>query len=299
MSHDPFVDSRALYYYSFRNLKPANFRPSSVSGSEDGTNRSLNLKILLRAPPSSADSESLESKYGSPVTELVNVYPTEFRKNHSDFDDLNSCNSSFNPERVSETPNQSVSSRIHNRREEPDYFTPNQPSGGQPGNEEVPSNDDMDLDNQLRKRLLPERNYLKEQQADQPDLSWTCGLSNSADLPEEEIVVNDVTEELIVNDMSTPPSPKQNSSSGSGPTPPEQRLLGQKEFDRKLNAKRDIFSKGRSISMGAFRMFRSPKKKKKERKRKDEEEVASHKPPVRGELELVNVDQLINVDDLS
>ena len=51
--------------------------------------------------------------------------------------------------------------------------------------------------------------------------------------------------------------------------------------------------------MGAFRMFRSPKKKKKERKRKDEEEVASHKPPVRGELELVNVDQLINVDDLS
>ena len=275
---------------------PANFRPSSVSGSEDGTNRSLNPQILLRVAPSSADSESLESKYGRPVTESVNVYPTDCRKNHSDFDDLNSCNSSFNPESVYETPNQSVSSRIHNRREEPYYFTPNQPSGGQPGQEEAPYNDGMG--NQLRSRLLPERNYLKEQQADQPDLSWTCSVSNSAELPEEEIVVNDVTEELIVNDMSSPLFPKQNSSSGSGPTPPEQRLLGQKEFDRKLNAKRDIFSKGRSISMGAFRMFRSPKKKKKEKKRRDEEGVASHKPPVRGELELVNVDQLINVDDL-
>ena len=277
---------------------PANFRPSSISGSEDGTNRSLNPQILLRVSPSSADSESLESKYGSPVTESVNVYPTDCRKNHSDFDDMNSCNSSFNSERVSETPNQSVSSQIQNRREEPYYFTPNQPSGGQPGQEEAPSNDDMDMGNQLGSRLLPERNYLKEQQADQPDLSWTCGLSNSAELPEEEIVVNDVTEELIVNEMSTPPFPKQNSSSGSGPTPPEQIMPGQKEFDRKVNAKRDIFSKGRSISMGAFRMFRSPKKKKKEKKRRDEEQVASHKPPVRGELELVNVDQLINVDDL-
>ena len=188
------MDSRALYYYSFRNIVPANFRPSSVSGSKDGTNSFLNPKILLK-PPSSADSESLESKYGRPVTESVSVYPTECRKNHSDFDDLKSCNSSFNPERESETPNQCVSSRIHNRREEPDYFTPNQPSGGQPGNEEVPSNDDMGLDNQLRKRLLPERNYLKEQQADQPDLSWTCSVSNSAECPKKPLI--DVFSSLV------------------------------------------------------------------------------------------------------
>ena len=112
-------------------------------------------------------------------------------------------------------------------------------------------------------------------------------------------------EEIVVKAVPTPALPKLGNR--SGPTPSEQRVLGQAEFDRKLEAKRDFFSRGRSISLGAFRlpsrMFRSPKKRKKEKSRRagetDPGSGQEHqRRPVRGELELVNVDQLINVDDL-
>ena len=154
------------------------------------------------------------------------------------------------------------------------------------------------MGNQLRRRLVSNSNLFERQPAGAPGVSWAVSLSSSAE----------VAEEIVVNDVPTPPFPNRILASRSGPTPPEQRVLGQKEFDRKLEAKRDIFSRGRSISLGAFRLpsriFRSPKKRKKEKRRTGETDQSSNihhqqqERSVRGELELVNVDQLINVDDL-
>ena len=47
---------------------------------------------------------------------------------------------------------------------------------------------------------------------------------------------------MIINDVPTPPFP-QRTPSKSGPTPPDKRVLDQKEFDKKLKAKRAFFSK--------------------------------------------------------
>merc|ERR1712192_92268 len=157
---------------------------------------------------------------------------------------------------------------------------------------------------QLRRRLASDSNYFEKQ----PGVSWAASLSSSAEVAEVK------EEEIIVNNIATPPFPKSSLANRNGPTPPAQRVLGQKEFDRKLdakldakrdfdqklNAKRDIFSKGRSISLSALRlpsrMFKSPKKKKKEKRKGELDQLQPRS--VRGELELVNVDQLINVDDL-
>ena len=154
------------------------------------------------------------------------------------------------------------------------------------------------MGNQLRRRLVSDSNLFEKQPTGPLGVSWATRLSSSAE----------VAEEMIVNDVPTPPFPKHSLADRSGPTPPEQRVLGQKEFDRKLEAKRDIFSRGRSISLGAFRlpsrMFRSPKKRKKEKRRTGDTDQSSNSQQqqqqrsVRGELELVNVDKLINVDDL-
>ena len=57
-------------------------------------------------------------------------------------------------------------------------------------------------------------------------------LSPSEELPEK----------MIINDVPTPPFP-QRTPSKSGPTPPDKRVLDQKEFDKKLKAKRAFFSK--------------------------------------------------------
>ena len=156
------------------------------------------------------------------------------------------------------------------------------------------SKEETDLGNRLRRRRLFNTNLLDgHQAADQLGAPPEGSLSSYLE----------VSDEIIVNNVPTPQFPKHNANR-SEPTPPEQRVLGQKDFDRKLiEAKRDIFCKGRSISLGAFRlpsrMFRSPKKKKKEKKRAEADQShLQQQRSVRGELELVNIDQLINVDDL-
>ena len=80
----------------------------------------------------------------------------------------------------------------------------------------------------------------------------------------------------------------------------------QPKTETKKKSKRDIFAKGRSISLASFRlpsrMFSgSPKRKSSREKRKEKEErfLVEQRQRVRGELEVVHVDQLINMSDLS
>ena len=100
------------------------------------------------------------------------------------------------------------------------------------------------------------------------------------------------------------PLPPQRTPAKSGPTPPDKRVLQQKEFDKKLKAKRAFFSKGRSMSLASFRLSTklrksstssSPKKAKYWDKERDTE--ANTGPP-RGELDFLNMEQLINLKDL-
>ena len=77
-------------------------------------------------------------------------------------------------------------------------------------------------------------------------------------------------------------------------------MLDQREFDKKLKAKRALFSKGRSMSLASFRLSSklrklsssSPKKSKYWDKERDSNENAG---PPRGELDFLNMDQLINL----
>ena len=100
---------------------------------------------------------------------------------------------------------------------------------------------------------------------------------------------------IIINDVPTPPFPTSNTSK-STPTPPDKRVLDQKEFDKKLKAKRAIFSKGRSLSLASFRL---PSRLKMEKVPKPSKvRVFEEKLEPRGELELLNIEQLINIHDL-
>ncbi|XP_023320321.1 anoctamin-8 isoform X1 [Eurytemora carolleeae] len=105
-------------------------------------------------------------------------------------------------------------------------------------------------------------------------------------------------QDIIVNDVPTPPFVTSNTSK-STPTPPHKRVLDQKEFDKKLKAKRVIFSKGRSLSLASFRLPRSLKMEKAEKVPKPPKTrffEEKHEP--RGELELLGIEQLINIHDL-
>ena len=120
--------------------------------------------------------------------------------------------------------------------------------------------------------------------------------------------------DIIVNNVPTPPFPApptsaQPSATKSSPTPANKRVLDQKEFDRKLKAKRALFSKGRSISLASFKFptrHRPDKTDKADRaaqksaKRKLSEDKYERveEQGVRGELELLGIEQLINIHDL-
>ena len=103
---------------------------------------------------------------------------------------------------------------------------------------------------------------------------------------------------IVINNVDTPPFPEPNANNKSTPTPPHKRVLEQKEFDKKLKAKRALFSKGRSISLASFKFptrMKLDRAEKTPKKRKEEPEEVRQ---VRGELELLNIEQLINVQDL-
>lgn len=117
-------------------------------------------------------------------------------------------------------------------------------------------------------------------------------LSPSQELPEQ----------IIINDVITPPFPSRAPGVKSGPTPPEKRILQQKEFDKKLRAKRDIFSRGRSLSLSSFKLTSKFKKSSSEKSPKrtkywDKERSEPAGEP-RGELDLLGMEQLINMSDL-
>ena len=135
--------------------------------------------------------------------------------------------------------------------------------------------------------------YKYHQEFTRPSHCSRQDLSPSEELPEQ----------IFINDVPTPSLPHFSSSFKSGPTPPDKRVLDQKEFDKKLKAKRAIFTKGRSMSLASFRLpsrlrkmsASSPKKPKYWDK---ESETAEQAGPPRGELDFLNMDQLINVRDL-
>ena len=295
------------------------------------------------SPASESESRRRESEFENyEASQSLQGGQAECGRNESDpgcSDDLMTSDTSSFLQRVSNSPYQSDFSPKSRKRKIPTQSQEVQSSvPDQRGNEET----DLGKD-QLRRRLVSSSNLFEKQ----PGVSWAASLSSSAEVAEveeDEIVVDNVPtppfpksttsnrsrptrgaevaeveeeEEIVVNDiLLTPPFPKKASSAynRSRPVSTEQRLLAQKEFDRKLdakldsktdfdqqlNAKRDIFSKGRSISLSALRlpsrMFKSPKKKKKEKRKGEVDQLQPRS--VRGELELVNVDQLINVDDL-
>ena len=106
----------------------------------------------------------------------------------------------------------------------------------------------------------------------------------------------------------------------NAPTPPNQRILDQKEFDKRLQAKRNTFGKKRSLSLASFK-FSTPRKvrlpldklgsklhlanigssektEKIVKKPKEDKDLKYlEKFKARGELDLLNLDSLIDVDD--
>ena len=103
------------------------------------------------------------------------------------------------------------------------------------------------------------------------------------------------------------------------PTPPNKRVLDQEEFDRRLKAKRGTFSKKRSLSLASFK-FSTPRKvklpmekigsklnlmnigseksEKVPKKPKEDKDLKYlEKFKARGELDLLNLDSLIDVND--
>ena len=92
------------------------------------------------------------------------------------------------------------------------------------------------------------------------------------------------SEFCFINDVSTPPF-SYRTPWKSDPTPQDKRILEQKEFDKKSKAKRAFFEKDRRKSP------KSPKLK------YYEKELVTQSPP-RGELDFLNMEQLINVKDI-
>merc|ERR1712050_352960 len=121
-------------------------------------------------------------------------------------------------------------------------------------------------------------------------LGSTQELSPSSELPEP----------IFINNVPTPPFPNRTPSK-SGPTPSDKRVLDQKEFDKKLKAKRAIFSKGRSMSLASFKLpsrLKKSEKVPKSPKFKYYEKEYEEKSSPKGELDFLNMEQLINIKDI-
>ena len=136
---------------------------------------------------------------------------------------------------------------------------------------------------------------------------------------------------MIINHIDMPISEKleKNSSTSNStksigpqaPTPPNKRVLDQEEFDRRLKAKRGTFSKKRSLSLASFK-FSTPRKVKlpidkigsklnliniggeksdkvPKKPKEDKDLKYLEKFKARGELDLLNLDSLIDVNDYS
>ena len=128
-------------------------------------------------------------------------------------------------------------------------------------------------------------------------------------------------ERIFINRVEMPPGPVTNpKETGNGaPTPMHKRVLDQEEFNKKLRAKRAIFSKSRSLSLASFKNLTVaiPKKPKlltiqldkiggklpdfsvpavATGRDRDQEYLKKH--PVMGELDLLNLESLINVNDV-
>ena len=124
-------------------------------------------------------------------------------------------------------------------------------------------------------------------------------------------------------EKSSPASISTKSSGNIGPkapTPPNKRILDQEEFDKRLQAKRSTFSKKRSLSLASFK-FSTPRKvrlpldklgsklhlvnigssektEKSVKKPKEDKDLKYlEKFKARGELDLLNLDSLIDVDE--
>ena len=124
--------------------------------------------------------------------------------------------------------------------------------------------------------------------------------SNSHD--DDEIVVN---HDVNMPSLSLPETQRH-------PTPSEQRVLNQEEFDQRLKAKRALFSrKGRSLSLASFTnpvkrkmpKFLPLSKRTKTRcppaKTSCPDQIYLHDNQVQGELEILGVESVIDVSGIS
>ena len=128
--------------------------------------------------------------------------------------------------------------------------------------------------------------------AKEPEVAESSSLSPSLETPEK----------ILINKDPAPQSPGTRKRTPKK-THPDKPVLEQKEVDGKVKAKREMFS-GRSISLASFRLpsFRSPGRRRRSRERRrqqEEESIRLQQQPVRGEMETLDLAQLINVEDIS
>ena len=195
------------------------------------------------------------------------------------------------------TPNFQPSSPLSELSETSSTTTTKEESERTTANTFLMRNNSLNLSSERAKRLThrqaSDSNLLRnvrQLELTKSSLGSTQGLSPNSE----------VADQIFINDVPTPPFPNRTPSK-SGPTPPDKRVLDQKEFDKKLKAKRALFSKGRSMSLASFklpsRLKKSEKTSKSPKVKYYEKELSQPAPP-RGELDFLNMDQLINIKDI-
>ena len=103
---------------------------------------------------------------------------------------------------------------------------------------------------------------------------------------------------------STIPKAPAKEGTPGGPTPVGKRVLEQEEFNKKLKAKRALFSKGRSLSLAAFKIsvpsvIKAVPKSAQVPMGSSRDEEYLRQNPIKGELDLLNLESLIDVRDVS
>lgn len=96
-------------------------------------------------------------------------------------------------------------------------------------------------------------------------------------------------------------------TSSSVPKDPTRRPLDHEALTRKLKEKRTLFSKSRSLSLASFRLPavsvpkilpRKPNDDRLEEKKDKDEEYLKRNPAAVGELDLLNLESLIDLNDV-
>lgn len=161
--------------------------------------------------------------------------------------------------------------------------------------------------------VTPRTKLLCQRMASDTDL-WLSLKAAQAKYQSSLEATKESDQDLVINHHVEMPSlVEEMQTKKSSPSPSQQRLLNQEEFDRRLKAKRALFSgKGRSLSLASFSFANvkkvpkflplakarssSPKCSSKRKKPSDEKYLEDNK--AQGELEILGLESLIDLDDV-